>query len=154
MSRDWTPEKLAPVGINNLGEEAATSIITERIDLLLQKEGLSRRQLAVKAGIPTSSFQAAMARGSGMSTDMLTRVARALAVSADYLLGLTDDPFPYKNDIRHTSAIVYELKARIDAVCEEYIASQKGESNHGKRLDTRGAAGRKQSHEGCRANEL
>lgn len=129
MSKDKTPEELAPMGISNLGEEAKTSIITERIDLLLQREGLSRRQLAVKAGIPTSSFQAAMARGS-MSTDMLTRVARALAVSADYLLGLTDDPFPCKNDIRHISAIVCELRARIDAVCEEYIASQKGDGNH------------------------
>ena len=125
---DVTVEELAPVGISNLGEEAKTSIITARINLLLKKEGLSRRQLAVKAGIPTSSFQAAMARGN-MSTDMLTGVARALGVSADYLLGLSNIPFPYKNDIRYISTIVYELKARIDAACEEYIASQKGESN-------------------------
>lgn len=34
----------------------------ERIDLLLRRRGMSRRKLAIAAGIPASSLQSAMAR--------------------------------------------------------------------------------------------
>ncbi len=61
--------------------------ITERIDALLTERGMSRRQLAVAAGIPTSSFQAAMARGRNMTVEVLQAVAKALDVSPAYLLG-------------------------------------------------------------------
>lgn len=61
--------------------------ITERIDTLLAERGMSRRQLAVAAGIPTSSFQAAMARGRNMTVEVLQAVAKALDVSPAYLLG-------------------------------------------------------------------
>ncbi len=55
--------------------------ITEEIDAILQERGMSRRQLAITANIPPSSLQSAMARGKGMTVEMLMAVADALDVS-------------------------------------------------------------------------
>lgn len=66
--------------------------VTDRIDAVLKAKGVSRRQLAIDANIPTSSLQAAMARGRNMTVEMLMAVADALDVSTDYLLGLSDEP--------------------------------------------------------------
>lgn len=67
---------------------------TERIDGILNACGMSRRQLAIEANIPPSSLQSAMARGRNMTIEMLLAIAGTLKVSADYLLGTTDDPNP------------------------------------------------------------
>lgn len=67
---------------------------TKRIDAILNARGMSRRQLAIEANIPPSSFQSAMARGRNMTIEMLQAIAATLKVSADYLLGATDDPAP------------------------------------------------------------
>lgn len=60
---------------------------TERIDTLLNSRGMSRRQLAIAAGIPPSSLQAAMARGRNLTVEVLLSVAKTLDVSPSYLLG-------------------------------------------------------------------
>lgn len=64
--------------------------ISARIDNILNQQGISRRQLAIKAGIPPTSFQSAMARGDGMSTKMLNKVADALGVPVQVLLTSDD----------------------------------------------------------------
>lgn len=66
----------------------------ERIDGLLNARGMSRRQLAIAADIPPSSFQSAMARGRNMTIEMLLAIADTLKVSTDYLLGLSDEITP------------------------------------------------------------
>lgn len=53
---------------------------TERIDHILKSRGMSRRQLAIAANIPTSSLQSAMSRGKSMTIEMLLAVADALEV--------------------------------------------------------------------------
>lgn len=68
--------------------------VTERIDTVLKEKGMSRRQLAIDANIPTSSLQAAMARGRNMTIEMLMAVAGTLNISTDYLLGLSDETTP------------------------------------------------------------
>lgn len=68
--------------------------IVERIDNILDSRGMSRRQLAIAADIPASSLQSAMARGKNMTTEMLQAIANVLDVSADFLLGLSEDPAP------------------------------------------------------------
>lgn len=60
--------------------------ITERIDSVIKEQGLSRRQVAIKAEIPPSTFQSAMERGN-MSFSLLTSVAEALGMSLVELLG-------------------------------------------------------------------
>lgn len=53
---------------------------SELIDAILKERGLSRRKLAIKAGIPPSSFQSAMERGENFSFKMLMKIAAALNV--------------------------------------------------------------------------
>lgn len=64
--------------------------VTGRIDGILKERGMSRRQLAIEAGIPPSSFQAAMARGKNMTVDMLQAVSGTLNVPISYFF--SDDP--------------------------------------------------------------
>jgi len=59
-----------------------------RIDELLQAKKLSRRRLATIAKIPPTTLQSAFGRKSkGLSFEYLQRIADALDVSVDYLLG-------------------------------------------------------------------
>lgn len=60
----------------------------ERIDAEIKKRGLSRRKLAIKAGIPPSTFQSAMERNNGWNYNMLVQLSAALGMSLDELLGL------------------------------------------------------------------
>lgn len=66
--------------------------VTERIDCIIQSRKISRRQLAIKAGIPPSSLQSAMARGKNISFEMLQKIANALEVDVSELLGI--NPLP------------------------------------------------------------
>lgn len=54
--------------------------VYDRIDHELQKRRMSRRQLAIEAGIPTSTFQSVMERRRNISVEMLTSVSNALKV--------------------------------------------------------------------------
>lgn len=53
---------------------------------------LSREELAEKAGIPVSSIAHLETGSRKPSFDTLRRLANALAVSTDYLIGRTDQP--------------------------------------------------------------
>ena len=57
----------------------------EHIDAEIKKRGLSRRELAIKAGIPLSDFQEAMERNDTWTGDMVSKVAAALDMSLDEL---------------------------------------------------------------------
>jgi len=61
--------------------------ICERIDSILKEKGMSRRKLAIKAGISPSSFQTAMQRNTSLSLDMILPIADVLGVSVGYLFG-------------------------------------------------------------------
>ena len=52
----------------------------DRIGESIKNQGLSRRRLAIKAGIPPSTFQSIMSRKSGMPVEMLQKIALALGV--------------------------------------------------------------------------
>lgn len=70
--------------------------ITERIDSIIQARKMSRRQLAIKAGIPPSSLQSAMERGKSLSFEMIEKIATALNVSIGDLLGI--EPLPWAKE--------------------------------------------------------
>lgn len=53
---------------------------SERISAILKERGISRRKLAIEAGIPPSSFQSAMERGENFSIKMLMKIAVVLNV--------------------------------------------------------------------------
>lgn len=52
----------------------------EIIDKILKERHMSRRQLAIKAGIPPSSLQSAMERNKNISFEMLHKIANTLQV--------------------------------------------------------------------------
>lgn len=70
--------------------------VVERIDSIIQARKLSRRQLAIKAGIPPSSLQSAMERGRNISFEMIEKIAAALNISVGDLLGI--EPLPCAED--------------------------------------------------------
>lgn len=65
--------------------------VVERIDAIIQSRKISRRQLAIKAGIPPSSLQSAMERGKNISFEMIEKIAMVLGVKIDELLGISED---------------------------------------------------------------
>lgn len=58
----------------------------ERIDRWLNENHMSRRQLAIKAGIPPSTFQSAMERRNKMSDRMLQAIAPIMGTTVDSLI--------------------------------------------------------------------
>lgn len=58
----------------------------ERIDHWLNENHMSRRQLAIKAGIPPSTFQSAMERRNKMSDRMLRAIAPIMGTTVDSLI--------------------------------------------------------------------
>lgn len=61
--------------------------VCERIDGILKNRGISRRKLALSAGISPSSFQTAMARNTTISYDMLIPISNVLQVPVHELMG-------------------------------------------------------------------
>ena len=62
--------------------------VCERIDQILEARNLSRRKLAIAAGIAPSSFQSAMARNKGLSLDMLFPISDVLNIPLEVLSGI------------------------------------------------------------------
>jgi len=63
--------------------------VYNRIDAILKDRKLSRRKLAIMAGIPPTSLQSAFSRNvDDISSGMLQKISKALECSADDLLGV------------------------------------------------------------------
>ena len=78
--------------------------ISQIIDDLLKIKKMSRRQAAIKAGIPPSSFQSAMQRDGSMSFDMLQRIADVLDVSVSDITGESSEHLK-RNEIENEPVI-------------------------------------------------
>ena len=74
--------------------------MTEKIDSIIQSKKMSRRQLAIKAGIPPSSLQSAMERGKNLSLEMLEKIASALNVDMIELLPFSEEE---KQEVKSTA---------------------------------------------------
>ena len=72
-----------------MGTEKATGI-HERIDELIRKEGISRRKLALKAGIAPATLQSALADKRSISFDTLNKIAGVFNVPVNDLLEGTE----------------------------------------------------------------
>jgi len=67
------------------------ALLAARLEAVMRRQGLSVRQLAIRAGLPLSVVQKLIA-GEGRQTSVwtLARLADTLAVSLDYLTGRTN----------------------------------------------------------------
>lgn len=59
--------------------------VCEMIDAILKEKNMSRRQLAIAAGIPPSSLQSALSRNNGLSLDMLLPISDVLDIDVPEL---------------------------------------------------------------------
>lgn len=64
----------------------------ERIDSILKERGMSRRKLAIQAGVPMGTLQCALARNGNLSLDLLLPISDVLGVSVQYLSGADELP--------------------------------------------------------------
>lgn len=64
----------------------------ERIDAILRDRKMSRRRLASEAYVSPSTLQCALARGGGLSLDLLIPISKVLNVSVEYLSGADEPP--------------------------------------------------------------
>jgi transcriptional regulator with XRE-family HTH domain len=70
--------------------ETRQALLAARLEAVMRRQGLSVRQLALRAGLPLSVVQKLIA-GEGRQTSIwtLVQLADTLAVSLDYLVGRT-----------------------------------------------------------------
>lgn len=78
-----------------LGVWKATKIMPlrgERLREARNKAGLTQDDLAVRTGVGKSQIQRYERGASDPTADYVARIAKALRISSDWLLGLVDDP--------------------------------------------------------------
>ncbi len=67
-------------------------IVGERIVLLRRRKGLTQPELAQQTGMGITTLNRIENAHTSMSIEKVVALARVLGTSADYLLGLSDDP--------------------------------------------------------------
>jgi len=72
-------------------EDDASAIFKERLKRARDMREMSQQDLARKTGLPPSSISHFESGGRRPSFDNLRRLANALSVSTDFLIGRTDD---------------------------------------------------------------
>ena len=68
------------------------SIFSSRIKAAMEKQQMSQKQLAIKANVTESAMSYYVNGERIPRSDILSRIAAALGVSTDYLLGTDTDP--------------------------------------------------------------
>ena len=81
--------------------------------------GLSQDQLAHRLGKDRTLISHVEAGRAGLLVNGLVRAAQVLDVSADYLIGLTDDPAPVDNRVREEERKREELEAELQSRDQE-----------------------------------
>jgi transcriptional regulator with XRE-family HTH domain len=80
-------------------------ILGKRIVAAREQIGWSQRELVRISGVGQNNLSVLeQGKKPGVRADTVVRLAEALGVSADYLLGLTDDPTPPKKRQRSRKA--------------------------------------------------
>lgn len=67
------------------------SIFSDRVTALMKKRGLSQKELAAKAGVTESAMSYYVNGFRTPRSDVLTRIAKELGTTTDYLLGTSDE---------------------------------------------------------------
>jgi transcriptional regulator with XRE-family HTH domain len=72
-------------------------IVGERIVLLRRRKGWTQPELAMKAGMGITTLNRVENAHASMTMEKVVALAKILGTSADYLLGLSDDPGSERN---------------------------------------------------------
>ena len=73
-------------------------MLGERLAFLRRRENLSQKELGDKLNISHYTISSYEKGRSEPSDELKARLARFFGVSADYLLGLVDQPYPYDRE--------------------------------------------------------
>ena len=74
-------------------------IFGERLKQIRIARGISQKIIADNAGVATAQISRYEAGLQSPTEEVIRRIAQFLGVSADYLLGLTDDPTPKSGEL-------------------------------------------------------
>ena len=89
-------------------DSSPSELFAERLKAARLMRGWTQAELAARAGLPATSIAHLEAGSRKPSFDTLRRLAGALEVSTDYLLGRSDDPSTSQSDdplYRHASKL-------------------------------------------------
>jgi transcriptional regulator with XRE-family HTH domain len=92
-----------------------------RLRAAREKRGFNQAQLATEAGLPSTTISHFEAGSRKPSFDNLRRLSRALNVSSDYLMGITDTPDasgPGSRIARHLTNATKEEIAFVEQMAE------------------------------------
>ncbi len=96
-------------------------MLGERLAYLRRREGLSQRDLGRELNISHYTISSYEKGRSEPSDEIKARIARYFNVSADYLVGLIDQPLPYNRE----EGVLYlpqEMDPAAQAVFRKFIA--------------------------------
>lgn len=90
-----------------------SGIRLDRIEEGMARKKLDSKKLARAVGVSEAAISKLLnSKSPGMSAVNLSRIAKTLGVSLDYLLGLTDDPLP--KSVSNDQAILELVRATMD----------------------------------------
>lgn len=92
---EWRKRQVADREIDISGNPIPSGAFPQRLRIAREMRGLDQSALAEKSGLPPSSISHFEASSRKPSFENLRRLANALEVTTDYLLGRVDDPEAY-----------------------------------------------------------
>ena len=75
------------------------SVFAKRLKEMRESKGLTRKELGKASGVDPSLISRYESGERAPTADNLLKIAKTLECSTDYLLGLTDNPQPWSNDL-------------------------------------------------------
>jgi transcriptional regulator with XRE-family HTH domain len=93
--------------------------VYNKIDKILRERNMSRRQLALKIGVPPSTLASSFSRQAGMSAQTLIKIASALDKNVE-------DFFDDESDLKETQALIPTDKKHVH-VAEDAMTKEKAE---------------------------
>jgi transcriptional regulator with XRE-family HTH domain len=90
-------------------------LIGKRLREMRKKRGLRLQEMADKLGVAKSTYAGYESGYRQPDLDVLAQIAEILKTSADYLLGLTDNPYP-KEPTRNIIELLKEEDLHLDGI--------------------------------------
>ena len=117
-------------------EKASSDLFPDRLRAARKLRALAQAELAAKAGLPPTSISHFEAGSRKPSFDNLRRLAQALDVTADYLMGRADEP-----GMSMASDSIYRAIQKLTeddrTLAKEFLAMLANRRNtHGKTIQT------------------
>jgi transcriptional regulator with XRE-family HTH domain len=92
-----------------------TTLIGERLRQIRKNRGLTLQDMADKLGVARSTYSGYESNYRHPPLEILTQIAEILKTSTDYLLGLTENPYP-KEPTRNVKELLKENDLHWDGV--------------------------------------